>query len=419
MTPEMIVQYIVYLPICLVLFGLIFAICIDSYLGERNRSLMLLIVLLTVCVVLVDGVEYLLKETIINPRVRTWNSIAGYCVRPVIVLLFLHIVGPHRRMWPLWVLIGVNALIHMTALFSSVCFAFADNHFIRGPLGYTSHIVSGVLLAILLFRTIREYHRSMRAEMWLPICSTLMIVAAVVLDSVIYRGIDIPVSFLTIAVVCCTLFYYIWLHLQFVRRHEDDLMASQRIRIMMTQIQPHFLYNTIATFKALCKKDPDRAAEVADKFGAYLRRNLDTLDTTGLIPFDRELEHTQLYADIEMVRFENVRVEYEIEDRGFFVPPLTLQPMVENAIRHGVRSREKGIVRVHTFREAGNHVITVEDNGVGFDVNSMTDSPGSHIGVRNVRERIESMCGGSLSLESKIGEGTTVILRIPEGEELK
>ena len=185
---------------------------------------------------------------------------------------------------------------------------------------------------------------------------------------------------------------------------------------MRTQIQPHFLYNTIATFRALCKKDPEKAATVAEKFGSYLRQNLDTLDTEGLISFEKELEHTRLYADIEMVRFENVRVAYEINDSDFQIPPLTVQPLVENAIRHGVRVREDGVVRVRSYAEAGWHVVSIEDNGVGFDTDMLAESGEEHIGIRNVQERVASMCGGTLTVNSRIGEGTTVTIRIPKGE---
>ena len=185
----------------------------------------------------------------------------------------------------------------------------------------------------------------------------------------------------------------------------------------MKHIQPHFLFNTIATFKALCKKDPEKAGELADKFGTYLRQNLDSIDTTELIPFEKELEHTRLYTEIEMVRFENMRVDYDIEDKDFLLPSLTIQPLVENAIRHGVRIREEGIITVRSYLQAGNHVICIEDNGVGFDPDSIGDDNKQHIGIRNVRERIEMMCGGSLDIDSRIGEGTVVTVRIPQKEE--
>ena len=155
------------------------------------------------------------------------------------------------------------------------------------------------------------------------------------------------------------------------------------------------------------------AAEITEKFGSYLRQNLDSLSLTGLIPFQKELEHTMTYTDIEMVRFENIDVEYDIRETEFSVPPLCLQPIVENSIRHGVRIREQGRIRVSTDRKEGYYEIRVEDNGVGFDVSHMKEADESHIGIRNVRERIESMCKGQLIIESRKDEGTTVRILIP------
>ena len=115
---------------------------------------------------------------------------------------------------------------------------------------------------------------------------------------------------------------------------------------MMSQIQPHFLYNTLATIRALCCVDAEKAGEMTEKFGEYLRQNLDSLGNTGLIPFRKELEHTRIYADIEMVCFENLRVEYDIQDDAFALPPLTLQPIVENAFTHGFREAAEKVLRI-------------------------------------------------------------------------
>ena len=114
-----------------------------------------------------------------------------------------------------------------------------------------------------------------------------------------------------------------------------------------------------------------------------------------------------------MIRFPNIRVEYLVEDSDFSLPPLTIQPLVENAIRHGVRIREEGIVRVTARRVKDGHEIVIWDNGVGFDVNASQKKDGTHVGLKNVRERIEKMCGGSMRVESRVGEGTTVALLIP------
>ena len=403
-------------PLVLALVGLLFAVLIDPYISRRHRSIFLMVIALIAALVAQNLVGFLLDRKGTMPFARTAVAIVGYSVRPLILVLLFYIVAPGRRRPLVWVLIGINCAVHLTALFSGICFSIdAANEFRRGPLGYCCHIVSGVLLIQLLYLSLRRYSRERKAAALIPVVNVLMIIASVIADTFIdYRR--YPVTFLTVAVVATNLFYYIWLHLQFAREHEDALRAQQRIGIMMTQIQPHFLYNTIATFKALCGKDPEAAADVADKFGRYLRQNLDSLGQTGLIPFSKELEHTKLYADIEMIRFENVCVEYDIEDNGFSVPPLTLQPMVENAIRHGVRIRENGRVLVRTRELSGMHEITVSDNGAGFDTSSVNETDGGHIGIKNVRERIESMCGGSFKIESVIGEGTVVTMLIPKKE---
>ncbi len=98
-------------------------------------------------------------------------------------------------------------------------------------------------------------------------------------------------------------------------------------------------------------------------------------------------------------------------------PGATIQMLVENAIRHGVRSRTDGLVTVSAVRESGAHRITVRDNGVGFDSEKTDLTQGSHIGLRNVKERVEQMCGGKMLLRSELGKGTEVTLLIPDGDE--
>ena len=118
-----------------------------------------------------------------------------------------------------------------------------------------------------------------------------------------------------------------------------------------------------------------------------------------------------------MVRFPQIRMIYNISDSHFNLPALTVQPMVENAIRHGVRIRQDGVVTVRTSFYNGNHVIMIRDNGIGFDPSTLETADAQHIGFRNVRERIEKMCGGTLTVESRLDEGTTVEIRIPDRTE--
>ena len=394
------------------LAGLTAAVLVDSYIDRPKRRIMLAIIAVVAGLTLHSWPVPLWEHA---RTLRTLSDIFAYCARPVVLALFLHIVDDRRSHRWAWALVAVNAAIHLTALFAPICFTITpDNHFIRGPLGYSCHAICGVLLAGLLYRSARAFTHARKAEMLIPIVNGLLIVAATVLDAAVEPFMHGPMPALGCAMVTSCVFYYVWLHLQFTRQHEQALMAEQRIQIMMSQIQPHFLYNALMAIQALCRVDPEKAFETTEKFGAYLRQNIESLSQPNLIPIRRELEHTRVYAEIEMIRFVNVRVEYDIADDDFSVPALTVQPLVENAIRHGVRGEAAGVVTVTTRRIDGFHEITIRDNGRGFDVRRPTPGDGAHIGIGNVRERLEKMCGGTLEIDSRMGEGTTVTVRVPE-----
>ncbi|MEG1516431.1 MAG: ATP-binding protein, partial [Clostridia bacterium] len=114
---------------------------------------------------------------------------------------------------------------------------------------------------------------------------------------------------------------------------------------------------------------------------------------------------------------ERLRVVYDIERADFCVPALTMQPLVENAVKHGVVKRPKGgTVTISTREWADFYEITIADNGVGFDINEPQVDPDTHIGIQNVRDRLWSMCGGTLSIKSEVGKGTEASIKIPKGE---
>ena len=402
-------------PLLLLLLGLAFIVGIDPYIRREHRRTMLLIVALCLTLIAQNDWDYALAAGQPRPMLRTMVSIYGYAVRPIILILFLYIVQPEGKRWYWWVLVGLNGAVYLTALFSPVSFWIDQgNYYHAGPLGSSCLVVSMILLVNLLIQSLRSRRSAGRWDGWIPILVIVMVVASIGLDYSIKEG-QQPISFLTIAIIVGSVFYYIWLHLRLVREHERDLMAAQRIQIMMTQIQPHFLFNALNTIRALYAKDSPLAERTLEDFSAYLRQNLESLSQTDLIPVSKELEHTRLYAEIEKQRFPNVQIEYRIEDTDFDVPALTIQPLVENAIRHGVRSRENGLVIVSTVLETDGHRITVTDNGVGFDPKKQPSTEEPHIGIRNVKERVEKMCGGEFILTSEVGKGTSVIMLFPDG----
>ena len=401
-------------PLILLLLGLAFTVVIDPYIRREHRRTMLLISVLCLTLIIQNYWDYILTIGVPRRMLRTIVSIYGYSIRPVILILFLYIILPKGKRRLFWILAGLNAALYLSALFSPVTFWIDQgNHYHGGPLASSCFYISLILLICLLVQTYRSRRTTGKWDVWLPIYVIVMIIASIYLDYSIKEGLQ-PISFLTIAIIVGNVIYYIWLHLQFVREHEQDLMAAQRIRIMMTQIQPHFLFNALNTIRALYVKDPPLADKTLENFSTYLRQNLESLSQTDLVPVTRELEHTRLFTEIEMLRFPNVRVEYQIEDSAFAVPALTIQPLVENAIRHGVRSRKEGLVTVSTVRESDTHKITIRDNGEGFDVNDQDSADGPHIGIRNVKDRIEQMCGGKMILQSEMGKGSNVTILIPD-----
>lgn len=406
------IHLIVLIPLALQLLGLVLVVLLDPYVGKKQRRLLLLNAVLIASLVAEDILsDYFLLQGDVPP-LRTLVSIYGYAVRPLVLLLFCYLVAPDKKHTPFWILLGANALLNVTALFSHVCFWIENNQFHRGPLGFSCHIVSAIILLYILYLTFTAQAKRDRFQLIIPTVNIALVFAGAVMDTFIAYT-QSGITFLSVAMVSSALFYYIWLHLKFVHDHEKALEAESRIRIMMSQIQPHFLYNTLSSIQALCRIDPEKAFDVTEKFGTYLRNNIDSLDQPDLIPFAKELEHTRVYSEIEMIRFPNVRVNYDVPDTDFSVPALTVQPLVENAIRHGVRIREEGIVTVSSRTTDRCHEIVIADNGKGFDTTLLKTADGSHIGVRNVQERIEKMCCGTLTVESIIDKGTTVTICIP------
>ena len=200
---------------------------------------------------------------------------------------------------------------------------------------------------------------------------------------------------------------------------EKQLMENQ-MSIMLSQIQPHFLYNSLTAIQMLCVKDPKEAQKALGDFALYLRGNMDSLKSNKLIPFEQELEHTKHYVELELIRQgEYLHVEYDIQYTDFELPALSLQPIVENAIKHGVGDKEDGgKVLISVQRKYDDVLIVVDDDGVGFEGIVAMEDGKSHIGLENVRRRLSDMCGATLDIKSKPGVGTQVTITIPLEEKI-
>ena len=182
---------------------------------------------------------------------------------------------------------------------------------------------------------------------------------------------------------------------------------------MVLQMRPHFIYNTMTSIYCLCGQDPDLAKKVIMDFTSYLRKNFTAIASDTMIPFESELEHTRAYLAVEQAQYtDSLFVDYDTPHTFFRVPPLTLQPIVENAVVHG-RDPFAGPfhISIRTRKTDSGSEIVVADNGSGFEP---VDDSEPHLALNNIRQRLNIMCGGSLSITPNEDGGTIVTITIPD-----
>lgn len=215
-----------------------------------------------------------------------------------------------------------------------------------------------------------------------------------------------------------TIFFQVFVQNSIELSKKNVQLQEKQTQIMVSQIQPHFMYNTLTAIHTLCEEDPKLAQKTIEDFSAYLRHNMDSLNSNNCVPFEQELEHTKIYLEIELMRFSDIlKVEYDIQCTDFLLPSLSLQPIVENAVKYGIRSREDGgTVTIKTYRKEDIIYVVVHDDGNGFDFTKIENDNRTHIGIENTKKRIESMCNGQLKIESSEADGTTVMIIIDDKE---
>lgn len=193
-------------------------------------------------------------------------------------------------------------------------------------------------------------------------------------------------------------------------------LKDKSIAVMISQIQPHFLYNSLNSIAELCVVDPKRAEKATINFSRYLRGNMGALNEKKPIEFEDELSHLNNYIELEKLRYgDDLQFEYDIREKGFTLPALTVQPLVENAVNHGIRYHKmKGKVKISSYGDENNYYVAIEDDGVGFDPENYMSDGRKHVGIANVKYRLEVLCGGNVEINSEKGRGSVVTIRIPK-----
>ena len=284
-----------------------------------------------------------------------------------------------------------------------------DNQYFRGPLFALLVSPTVVIMILNIAGTIKRRKKLSKRYFTALMVYLLPMTAALFFH--MFLDAEVPV------ILCMAMFAFVMFGLiladnidQYTRQQQE--VANQRASIMVLQMRPHFIYNTMMGIYYLCDQDPQKAKQVTLDFTTYLRKNFTAITSEKTVPFSEELEHTRAYLAVEQAQFEDsLFVVFDTPHTLFRVPPLTLQPIVENAVKHGMRSSSDPIhISVFTRETDAAHEIIVEDDGPGF---APADDNQPHIALNNIRQRIEMMCKGRLTITPCTGGGTSVKVTIP------
>ena len=309
---------------------------------------------------------------------------------------------------------GVFIVMLVISPFNEVFYYFTpDGKYWRGA-WYPVLLLPMIAAMLLTIAGMMRYRERLSRKAFLSFLITLLpITGVLVVDMFVelYPLIDISIVISALSMYSLILSDQVE---QDLRRQRE--IANQRTSIMVLQMRPHFIYNTMTSIYCLCGQDPQLARQVIMDFTTYLRKNFTAIASAEPIPFTSELEHTRAYLAVEQAQYEDsLFVDYDTPHKSFRVPPLTLQPIVENAIKHG-RDPYAGPFRISikTQKTDSGSEIVVADNGRGFDP---TDDSEPHIALKNIQQRLELMCGGSLTVAPNDGGGTVVTVAIPDSPE--
>jgi len=311
-----------------------------------------------------------------------------------------------------WILFaGAEIAITLNVIFGFYYVIDDGGRYVRTPVTYYINFVPNIMMVGIILLAIFKSEEKPRNKISLVMYGLIPVSASALQMFVEYLSIQYIILTFSLVIV--------YLEIQTLRANE---LNEMRMRVVHSQMQPHFMYNGMTSIRALIRKDPDKAVEMMNHFMGYTRGALDMYEVEGLIPIEKELEFVRDYLEVECIRFGG-KIRYDIEDEvdGFMVPPISVQPMVENAIKHGIRKKEngEGTVKIYTSEDENSYMVTVSDDGVGFDLSQKPEDGHAHIGVNNTRKRLKRMVNGELLVESIAGQGTKITLKIPKEKNQK
>ena len=408
----------------IVLLGLFFTLAVNS-LEKWTRRFFVALFSVAAAYVASDLLSQV-SLIFLGPDYAVLSRIAVFCesffsslLMPMITVYLLRCSGERRKRTPLFASMLTLWLVYVALLiftqFSTEIYSISSkNVYQRGPWYFVLLVPPAAMMimnCISLFFRRKQLTKKQRAAFTVY----LLIPLGCMLIQMFSYGLLMIVIGTSVSAMIMFVFILLDQVDHSIRQQKEN--AAQQASITVLQMRPHFIYNTLMSIYYLCKQDAEKAQQVILDFSSYLRKNFTAIAKADAIPFEEELEHTRAYLAVEQARFKDqLLVEFDTPFTDFRIPPLTLQPIVENAVKHGMDPElEPLFISISTRRQDGYAEITVDDSGPGYQP---ADDNEPHIGLDNVRERLKMMCKGDLTISRRDCGGTIVTVRIPVQEDV-
>ena len=389
--------------------------------NKRFFIIQFTILALTVSIFFTDFLVFRNPDMALAEKVITYFEFLLYSLlMPIYTVFLLHACKENTRnsvlfsaVLSLW--IAYFLLLSIAQFTTFIHYVTPDNQYFRGPWFPLLMIPLISIMVLNLVGVLRRRKKLSGKYFAASLIYLLPIMAALIIHMFLSAILllDIALSLSAISMFVIILSDQIE---QYMLQQQE--IAHQQARVMVLQMRPHFIYNSMMSIYYLCELDAKKARQVVMDFTTYLRKNFTAIASDHTIPFPEELEHARAYLAVEQAQFEELLfVDYDTPHFLFRVPPLTLQPIVENAVKHGLDPEVGPLhIFIRTRETDSRNEIIVEDDGVGF---SPTDNSSSHLALTNIQQRLKLMCNGKMIILPRDEGGTIVRILIPRKKELE
>lgn len=366
-----------------------------------------------------EGSEFISSDPAVLIRVRMITEAIAYILLPLVVMIEVFITCPKniRPYRPLLAIPAIaNTAIYATAFFGSrlAFYINESNHFQRGPLGnlfFFTLLFYVFLLALFSIIYFRSENGSRSAIVFLIVIQAVLVVILEQADLI--TGYAYPITAL------CMLEYYFYLSVIYQQEMRETIaekelnITQQKMTILRNQIQPHFIFNSLSVIRSLAKKDSAKAVSAIDNFSDYLKAHVYVIQDDDMVSFETELVNVKAYLALAQADSrKDIEVIYDLDVMNFELPPLSLEPIVENAIKHGI-GQNGGTITLATKEDEENIRIIVTNTGTPDGGLTEQQSERLGIGIANTRSRLQMQCDGTLDIDI-FEDGAVVTVTIPK-----